>query len=69
MADDKQRPVAAGQRLFQPSYGFMVDMVGRFVQNQKLRRIDERSRQGHALALAAGQCFHLGAEIVNAQLG
>ena len=47
------------QMFFQPVNGVVVDMVGRFIQNQKIHRRDQRRRQSHSFFLTAGKSFHL----------
>ena len=40
---------------FQPADHFLVQMVGRLVQNQDIRRKQQSPRQGHPFLLPAGQ--------------
>ena len=45
----------AGQELFEPGDGVDVEVVGGFVEEQQVRLPDQRARQEHAAAPAAGE--------------
>ena len=57
--DDDQRAVVADQELAQPVDRVEVEVVGRLVEQQRLRMAEERLRQQHADLLAALQLRHL----------
>ena len=63
---------AAGEALqisFQPADHLRVQVVGRFVQQQKIARMYQTGGQGHPLPLSAGQGPHFLPHIRNAQPG
>ena len=58
MRDDDQRPVVADQELAQPVDGVEVEVVGRLVEEQRVRAPEQRLRQQDAHLLAALQLGH-----------
>jgi hypothetical protein len=50
----------AGKELFQPLDGFRVQVVGRFVEQQHVRLLQQQAAQRHAALFAAGQLAHDG---------
>ena len=54
--------------LLQPCGHFAVQMVGRLVQNQHVRRLQQCRCQCHALALTAGENAHIPVGVVDAEL-
>jgi len=55
VADHDQRTVESFQRAFQFLDRSEVEMVGRLVQQQQVRRLDQQARQRDARSLAAAQ--------------
>ena len=55
MADKQQCAVKGLHCLLHPLPGGNVQVVGGLVQNEHIRRVEEDRRQGHPLALAAGE--------------
>ena len=53
MGDDQNRAFVVDQMLLQPSDGFRVQVVGRFVQQQHIRRFKQQFAQRHAAAFPA----------------
>ena len=63
---------AAGKFLqvgFQPADHLRVQVVGRLVQQQQVRRVDQGGGQGHPLSLAPGEGTHFLLQVRNAQPG
>ena len=59
MRDDDQRAFVAHQEVLQPVDGVEVEVVGRLVEQQRLRLAEQRLREQHADLLAALQLLHL----------
>ena len=55
VADHDHGARIVGQMVFQPQRAFEVEIVGRLVQQQKVRRRKQRRRQRHPHAPAAGE--------------
>lgn len=55
------------QEAFQPGYGFRIQVVGRFVEQQHVRFFQQQTTQCHAAALAAGQFFDFGIPVRQTQ--
>ena len=55
MADQDHRAGIIAERLFQHVERFKIEVVGRLVEHQQIRRFRQRTRQHHAAALAAGE--------------
>ncbi len=55
MADDDDRARIVRQMIFQPQRAFEVEIVGGFVQQQQVRRREQRGGERHAHAPAAGE--------------
>src|SRR6185295_3441264 len=53
VADDEQRAVVFGQTLFERFQRLDVEVVGRLVEHEQIRRPREELRKDHAVALAA----------------
>ena len=68
MCDDDQSAFICLELLLQPCCGFIVNVVGRLVQNQNFTRIDERRANCYALFLSAGQQPHIFIKIRDAEL-
>ena len=64
----EQRHVFLREVIFQPFDHFQIQMVCGFVQNQRIRPVDQDNRQRQPLLLAARQVFHLQFQIVQLQL-
>ena len=60
MGDDQDGAGIVAQMAFQPGNRLGVQMVGRFVQQQKVGLVEQQLAQRDAAALAAGQFFHVG---------
>ena len=54
---------------FQPVYRIVIDMVGRFVQDQQVNRGNQCRRQCYTFFLTAGKRFHLLFKVRNTQFG
>ena len=57
------------QVLFQPSHHIIVDVIGRFIKDQQVSRLDQRCCQSHPFSLAAGQFADVCREIDDPQFG
>ncbi len=57
---DQDRAGIVAQMAFQPRHRFGVEMVGRLVQQQQLRLIEQQLAQRNAAALAARKLGHIG---------
>ena len=55
MGDDQDRAGISAQMALEPVDGFRVEMVGRLVEQQKLRLLEQQAAEGDAAALAAGE--------------
>ena len=55
MADDDHRARIVRQMVFQPQRAFEIEIVGRLVQQQQIRRREQRRGERHAHAPAAGK--------------
>ena len=58
MADDNQRTAVFLQMVFQPHSGFQIQMVGRLVQQQYVRRLKQCRRQSQPHTPASGKLFY-----------
>ena len=67
MGDQDDAALVFAQRRFQPFHRLRVQMVGGFVQQQDVGRVQQQLAQRHAAALAARQGFDLGVAIGAAQ--
>jgi len=47
VGDEHERAAIVDQEVLEPGYGFDVEMVGRLVEEERVRLSDERSRQQH----------------------
>ncbi len=56
--DGDDGPLVFLQVVFQPSYGFGVQMVGRLVQQQNIGFLQEQAAERNAAPLSAGQNFY-----------
>ena len=52
---EQQRPAPLEQKFLQPQDRLEIEMVGRLVEQQQLRRLDEAARQQHAAFLPGGE--------------
>ena len=64
MRDHDERALPVQQRLLQPLDGFQVEVVGRLVQQQQIRLLEQQLRQQCARALAAAQMRQLLAVLI-----
>ena len=69
MGDHDNAAPEASEPLLQPLYHIGVEMVGGLVQQQHVRRMDQRGTQGHTLPLPAGQGADFLVIVRQAQLG
>ena len=53
--NDQHSTAVIGQKVFQPGYGVHIQMVGRLVQNQKIRAGKQETSQDYACLLSAGK--------------
>ena len=60
MGDDQDRAGIIAQMAFQPMHTLGVEMVGRLVEQQQLRLVEQQPAQRHAAALAAGELADIG---------
>ena len=60
MGHDQDRAGIVAQMAFQPRHRLGVEMVGRFVQQQQLRLVEQQLAQRDAAALTAGQLGDIG---------
>ena len=60
MGNDQHRTGIIAQVLFQPLGGLGVEVVGRFVKQQKVGLFQQQAAQRHAAALATRQVGDLG---------
>ena len=60
MGDDQDRAGIVAQMAFEPGHRLGVEMVGRFVQQQQFRLVEQQLAQRDAAALAAGELRHVG---------
>ena len=60
VGDDEDGARIIAQMAFEPVYRLGVEMVGRLVEQQQFRRLQQQPAQRHAAALAAGKLLHLG---------
>lgn len=60
MGDEEQRDAGLDQHVLQPFDGGDVEMVGRLVEQQHLRRDSQRLGQRQAFLLAAGKAADAG---------
>ena len=67
MGDQDDAAFVFAQRRFQPFHRLRVQMVGGFVQQQNVGRVQQQLAQRDAAAFAARQGFHLGVAIGAAQ--
>ena len=59
MGHHHQSALEPAEPVLQPRGHLRVQMVGRLIQNQHIRRMDQRRRQSHPLPLSAGKGSHL----------
>ena len=69
MGDHDKPPGELPQTVLQPEDHVAVQVVGGLVQNEHIRRVEEDRRQGHPLALAAGEGPHRLGKVRQAQPG
>ena len=69
VGDHNQTAPEFFQPFLQPRHHVGVQMVCRLVENQHIRRVNQRRRQGHPFFLSAGQGAHLLLKIGDAQPG
>src|SRR5690242_20756860 len=55
MADDQYGAAITLQEILQPHHAFEIEIVGRLVEQQKIRRGEENGGEGDAHAPAAGK--------------
>ena len=67
MSDHQQCSFEISQIFLQPVSHNAVQMVGRLVQNQKLRPAHKHTCQGHPFSLAPRKCLHLCIMICDSQ--
>ena len=67
MADEDHGTVVFGQRLDQRLAAFHVEVVGRLVKDQQVRRVDGGEQQGKTGFLAAGQPADSGFGLIRAK--
>ena len=67
MGDQDHAALVFAQGRFQPFHAFGIQMVGGFVQQQDVGRVQQQLAQRHAAALAARQGFDIGVAIGTAQ--
>ncbi len=60
MGDGDHRALVVPQMAFQPGHGLGVQMVGRLVEQQDVRLLQQQTAQGHPPPLAAGEDRDLG---------
>ena len=60
VGDGDNGTLVAGQVLLEPENGLGVEVVGGFIQQEKVRSLEEQLAQGHAAALTTGEVPHLG---------
>ena len=60
VGDDQDRALIVDQVLLQPSDGFRVQVVGRFVKQQHFGRFQQQLAQRHAAGFTTGQFGHIG---------
>ncbi len=60
MGDDQDRAGIVAQMAFEPGHRLGVEMVGRLVQQQQFRLVEQQLAQRDAAALAAGEFRHIG---------
>ena len=68
MSHHHQSALEAAEPVLQPRGHLRVQVVGRLVQHQHIRRVDQRRRQRHPLPLSAGEGPHLLLIVWQAQL-
>ena len=59
VAHDNQRTVEVHQRLLQDVFGLQVEVVGRFVQDKEVHRLEQQPDHGQTGTLAAGEHLDL----------
>ena len=67
MGDHEDSAGEGPELLLQPGHHVGVQVVGGLVENQHVRRLQQGRRQGHPLALAAGEHPHPGRRVPDAQ--
>ena len=67
MGDDQDRALVRDQVLLQPGDGLGVEMVGRLVEQQHVRRLEQQLAQRHTALLAARERVHAGMIVGAAQ--
>jgi hypothetical protein len=60
VGDDQNGAGIVAQMAFQPMHALGVEMVGRFVEQQQLRPVEQQLAERDAAALAAGQIVDVG---------
>ena len=55
MADDQHRAAVGLEVIFQPFHGFQVQVVGRLVQDQQIRTLQQQTGQAQTSLLTAGK--------------
>ena len=55
MGDDQDRARIIAQMALEPGHALGVEMVGRLVEQQQFRRVEQQLAQRDAAAFAAGQ--------------
>ena len=68
MGHHQQSAFSLQKQLFQPGHSFIIHMISRFVQNQKIGRTHQNSGQCYTLALPAGKFRHRLIKITDPQL-
>ena len=68
MGHHHQPALEPAEPVLQPRGHLRVQVVGRLVQHQHIRRVDQRRRQRHPLPLSAGEGPHLLLIVRQAQL-
>ena len=67
MGDGDDRALVLVQVALEPRDGLGVQVVGRLVEEQQVRRLEEQAAEGDAAALAAGELRHVGVAWRHAQ--
>ncbi len=67
MGDEDDAALVFAQRVLEPRDGFRVEMVGRLVEQQDVRRVEQQARQRDAALLAARQRRDVGVAVGTAQ--
>ena len=60
MGDDQDRTRIIAQMAFEPVDAFGVEMVGRFIQQQQVGRVEQKLAERDAALLAAGELGNVG---------